>query len=431
VCPAAATNNSFPQAIQTPAVCDTLPVATPTKVTGPRKRGPVAKRRFQKGSFQIVNGVAYSLYYEDVQQSNGPTVSRRARHLLGKIGPEGMSERSARREHDRVMQAINRKRGTVAPALRGETFGDALKLWQSAVAPNLSPATVRQRESYLRVHVLPRFKTAALHSMGVEQLQQFATDLRGKVSRKTVVNILSAVFAVFGYARRCGLRAPNVGFKDLELGSQYQDTTVPFFTRDEATRIIEAAKEPYKTLFAVAWATGMRAGEILALTRDDLDFERKTIRVNKTSDDKTREIRQPKTKNSVALLPMPSALEARLCDYLEHAWKPNSQELLFPNRACTRPRKRESVVQYALKPLLRKLGIDDRAGLHAFRHGLATELAEASVPITVLQTQMRHADVKTTLRVYAHIIPQSQREAMERASTAIGTNVPIGTVIKS
>ena len=200
---------------------------------------------------------------------------------------------------------------------------------------------------------------------------------------------------------------------------------MPFFTRHEATRIIDAAKEPYKTLSAVAWSTGLRAGEILALTRGDLDFERKTIRVNKSSDDKTREIRQPKTRNSVALLPMPSALETRLLEYLERGWKPNEQGLLFPNRACTLPRKRESVVQYALKPLLRSLGIDDKGGLHAFRHGLATELAGPSVPLTVLQTQMRHADVKTTLRVYAHIIPQSQREAMERA--AIGTKVPIGT----
>ena len=68
------------------------------------------------------------------------------------------------------------------------------------------------------MHVLPRFKTAALHAMGVEQLQQFATDLKGKVSQKTVVNILGTVFAVFSYARRCGLRVPDVAFKDLELG---------------------------------------------------------------------------------------------------------------------------------------------------------------------------------------------------------------------
>ena len=63
----------------------------------------------------------------------------------------------------------------------------------------------------------------------------------------------------------------------------------------------------------------------------------------------------------------------------------------------------------------------------AFRHGLATESAE-SEPITVLQAQMRHADVRTTLKVYAHVVPQSQRNSMERiANRSIGTNVANGT----
>jgi hypothetical protein len=52
-------------------------------------------------------------------------------------------------------------------------------------------------------------------------------------------------------------------------------------------------------------------------------------------------------ERALALLPLPSALETRLRDYLKRAWKPNPRDLLFPNRACTRPRKRESVVQYA------------------------------------------------------------------------------------
>ena len=103
--------------------------------------------------------------------------------------------------------------------------------------------------------------------------------------------------------------------------------------------------------------------------------------------------------------------------------------MLFPSRDGIRPRKRESVVEYGLKPILRKLGIPDKnAGLHAFRHGLATELAEASVPLTVLQQQLRHADVKTTLRVYAHAIPESQRIAMEGVALSIGTEYPFGTV---
>jgi integrase len=98
-------------------------------------------------------------------------------------------------------------------------------------------------------------------------------------------------------------------------------TPVAFFTREQATLTIAEAKEPFKTLFACAWLTGLRAGELLALTLDDLNFDRKTIRVNKSSDDLTREIRQPKTKCSVALLPMPSALETVLRNYIK-TWTP-------------------------------------------------------------------------------------------------------------
>jgi integrase len=123
---------------------------------------------------------------------------------------------------------------------------------------------------------------------------------------------------------------------------------------------------------------------------------------------------------------MPSALEAMLRQYLEHHWKPNPSGLFFPNAKGTHPRWRDNVVKYGLKPVLKKLGIPAmEAGLHAFRHGLATELAEQDVPLKVLQ-QMRHADIKTTLRIYAHAIPQTQRDVMEGLKgLSIGTSVPM------
>jgi len=379
----------------------------------------VAKRRFQKGNFRLENGKWYTLYYEDSSEG-----TRRVRQLIGKA--EEMSERAARREHDRIMQEVNRRRGSVPPAVKGQTFRDAVDSWRSAVAPNLSPATVRQRESYLRQHILPRFGDSAPHSLGVSALQPFATELRKKLSRKTVVNILGAVFTILDYARRCGTPVPKVKFSDLELGTETGESKAPFFTKEQAARIISASPEPYKTMFSVAWATGLRAGELLALTVGDLDFQQHTIRVNKSADDNTRAIRQPKTKNSVATLPMPTALASVLRRYLAQDWLPHPAGYLFPNRQGTHPRWRDNCVKYGLKPVLRRLGIPDHgAGLHAFRHGLATELANAGEPLPVLQQQMRHADVRTTLAVYAHAIPASQREAMERA--AIGTNVPIGT----
>jgi len=125
---------------------------------------------------------------------------------------------------------------------------------------------------------------------------------------------------------------------------------------------------------------------------------------------------------------MPSALEAMLRNYLAQHWRPNPSGLLFPSHKGIHPRWRDNCVKYGLHPILKRLGIPhENVGLHAFRHGLATELAESAVPLPVLQQQMRHADVRTTLRVYAYAIPSSQREVMERLGSSISTVVPIGT----
>lgn len=383
------------------------------------------RRRFQRGSFiKEPNGGMYSMHYIDAVAPDGSVVSKQVKRFLGNLSQ--MSERAARAEHAKLMVDVNLKRGSVRPVPKGQTLADAVERWRAAISPNLSPATVRPRESFLRTHIMPRFGKCALQDLGVHEVQQFATDLRKTVSGKTVVNVLSTLFAVLRYADKCGMRVANVGFADLTLGSTKRETPVPFFTREQANDIIATAKEPFKTLFALAWYTGMRAGELLALTLADLDFDQRTIRVNKSADDSTREIRQPKTRASIALLPMPTVLAETLRNYLLR-WPPNPSGILFATRNGLRSRSRDNVVKAGLKPVLRRLGIPTaNTGLHAFRHGLATELAEASVPLTVLQNQLRHADVKTTLKVYAHVIPQSQRDAIEAlGSQSLRSNVTL------
>ncbi|MGB8591030.1 MAG: tyrosine-type recombinase/integrase [Candidatus Acidiferrales bacterium] len=370
----------------------------------------MVRRRFQKGCFvKEKDGRFYSMFYVDAEGGKTKLVKKFVGHS------RDLSERAARRVHALTMENVNRLRGSSAPVSKGQTFHDAVDKWRAAVEPNLAPGTARQRESYLRAHILPRFGRSGLEEMDVHAVQQFATDLRKSLSHKSVVNILGSVLTILAYAEKCGMKVPKVGFTDLELGSESVPAEVPFFTRRQVTLIIDAAPEPFKTLFAIAWTTGLRAGEILALTLDDMDFTRKTVRVNKSADDRTREIRQPKTPKSIAVLPMNTALESKLRDYIQNYWTPNTRQILFPNRQGDRPRSRANVSRIGLKPVLKKLGIPSHnVGLHAFRHGLATELVEASAPLTVLQNQLRHCDIKTTLKLYSHVIPESQREAMEQ-----------------
>src|SRR3989441_11150714 len=126
--------------VSTPAPIIT---ATLSEGTG-RKRGPVPKRRFQKGSFQMQNGRAYTLFYEDVERPDGTITTQRARHLIGDLSI--MSERSALREDDLLMAEVNRRRGCDPVSIIGGTVRAALEASKKDGTPPLSPATVMQRE---------------------------------------------------------------------------------------------------------------------------------------------------------------------------------------------------------------------------------------------------------------------------------------------
>jgi integrase len=162
----------------------------------------------------------------------------------------------------------------------------------------------------------------------------------------------------------------------------------------------------------LAAVTGLRAGELLGLTVTDIDFDRLMICPRKQADDRTRVLRELKTKKSRTAVPITQETATALRNYLKLRWRPNAQGLLFPNRSG-RPGKRANVVKFGLHPILKKLGLPTyRVGLHAFRHGLGTALADSGVSPAIVQRTLRHSDIKTTLRFYVHADADSQRTAL-------------------
>src|SRR5262249_52681040 len=179
-------------------------------------------------------------------------------------------------------------------------------------------------------------------------------------------------------------------------------TEAAYFKQAEVQRILSLAREPYRTIFTIAAMTGLRAGELLGLAVSDADFERLMICPRKQADDRTRVLRGLKTKRSRTPVPITQETAAVIHAYLNSHWKENSEGLLFPNRRG-QPWKRAHVVKFGLWPVLKKLGLTTHnAGLHAFRHGLGTALANAGASPAVVQRTLRHTDIKTTLRFYVH-----------------------------
>jgi integrase len=187
------------------------------------------------------------------------------------------------------------------------------------------------------------------------------------------------------------------------------------FTDEEVGKILVAAPEPFGTILSLTSVLGLRIGEALALRVNDLDFVRKIIRVRQSVDAATRKIQSVKSSASSADVPMPSQLEVRLRSHLQtHEGK---SDLLFVNREG-RPFSANKLREKQLHPLLMKLGIP-HGGFHSMRHGAASSLLADGATPAVVQKQLRHSDPRITLGVYAHVVGNQQRDAVENRSARI------------
>src|SRR3984957_7746768 len=207
--------NAQPNALNSNLICANQPldIQSATLCTG--RKGPVPKRRYQEGLFKKENGRYYSFFHRDRTMPGGSTRSVFSRISLGKVGE--ISELSARREHDRLRQQINKERGSIPTAPKGETFEAVAATYLRDIGPQLSISTVRQRTSHLNAHLLPRFGSLALMAIDIPMLQRFVTQLSGTISRKSILNLLGSLAAVLTYAKKCGIRIPDIPPNSLTI----------------------------------------------------------------------------------------------------------------------------------------------------------------------------------------------------------------------
>ncbi len=301
---------------------------------------------------------------------------------------------------------------------RGKTFAETVKEWREQIAVNLKPSTIRAAESHLAQHIEPRLGSFFLQDMTARNLQVFVTSTAARgVTRTTLENILQTVFSILRTARMFGNSVPQVKRSDLMLPRSEAQKEVPFLSAKEVGQIINNAKEPYATMFAVMGMTGCRVGEMLGLKVGDFDFNRKVIYIRRSIDSRTKQEQSTKTKNSTGEVPMPAALEKRLRVFMKTEYRDNPNRYLFANRNGN-PYSVGKVTEYGLWPVQDSLGIP-HTGTHAFRHAAASELLEEGAPLTVVQRQLRHGDAKTTLQKYGHVVGDSQRRAINTLAEKI------------
>lgn len=364
------------------------------------------KRRFQKGTFVKRGEHWVGMWRVDTLQPDGTTKrEQRSRTFVG------LSERGARAAFQPILDAVNAANQATPPVPKtSDTVSKAVAEWREHAAVTLKPSTRRSAESHLRRHILPLLGECPLTDLTVKRMQTFATTLgSGKRTAKTIENVLLTLSSILSSARKWGYKVTEVALSDLSLPRKVK-AKPRCYTADEMARIVSSADEPLSTICFVLCATGMRIGEVLALRTEDSDFARRLIHVRSSVYAGT--LGTPKSDASIAALPMPPVLATRLKTFLasKHC-RQNDFRLLFANRRG-RPFSANKLREKKLRPLLLSLGIP-LAGFHAFRHGVATTLIDRGASITTVGAQLRHSDPRITLGLYAHVVPQSQREAVD------------------
>ncbi|WP_163534193.1 site-specific integrase [Helicobacter suis] len=178
---------------------------------------------------------------------------------------------------------------------------------------------------------------------------------------------------------------------------------IEVFSLDRVLEILRECDQPYlKTYLTIAFFSGMRVGEILALTWGDMDFKNHTITINKALNG-LGEITTPKTANSIRVIDMLPIVEKRLKEFSLFMDVINKDTPIFG----TNP-KLQMIMTKQWAKLLESLELE-HIKLYSTRHTFASIMLErGEEPLWVSHT-LGHKNLQITYKVYAKYIPEQNK----------------------
>lgn len=181
-----------------------------------------------------------------------------------------------------------------------------------------------------------------------------------------------------------------------------------FWTKEEYDQFISGIEKGsrYFLIFEILFWTGCREGELLALTKSDIDFAKNRISITKTyyRTEGRDVITVPKTEQSVRIIEIPRFLTAEIYEYINQHYELPDDARLFPIVA--------EAIQHKLKREIEKSGVR-KIIVHDLRHSHVAYLINQKVQPLIIKERLGHRDIKITLNTYGHLYPSQQKMVAE------------------
>jgi integrase len=314
--------------------------------------------------------------------------------------------------HDRLTEAKAKvQAGTPIPD-RQVRLGEYLDYWlEQVVKPNKRPATYAQCEMIIRLYIRPGLGDLPLSRLTVRGVQSF---LNQKIIEGHSVPKLQVIRKVLSAALTCAMRDELVGRNVARLVQlpKHDVAEVHPWSADEIKHFLNAAKtHPLYPAFLLLGLYGMRRGEVLGLSWQNIDFEQGVIHVRQQLQrgEDGLQLGPLKTKAGRRNLPLLGMVRDALLTQQARQASLVHQGLIF-TAVGGRPLEASTLVR-SFQRICRENGIR-LIRVHDMRHSLTTLLKDMQLPVRDAQLILGHARVSTTQEIYEHGNVELQRDAL-------------------
>lgn len=291
-------------------------------------------------------------------------------------------------------------------------FEDFLELYYSDMNSRLREHTMRTKKYIIDLKLLPYFGKLQINSIKPADVRKWQNSLMkqgySETYLKTINNQLNAIF---NYAVKYYDLKSNPCAKAGSMGKSNADE-MKFWTKQEFTQFIDCVmdkRQSYMGFMTLYW-TGMRIGELLALTLKDIDFEKRTISITKSYQrfDSKDVVTLPKTPKSKRTINIPEFLAADLQDYVNSLYGIEDADRLFPFT--------KYFMEHEMQRGIKASGVK-KIRLHDLRHSHASLLIEMGFTPLAIAERLGHERIETTMNTYAHLYPNKQGQLADRLNS--------------
>jgi len=293
------------------------------------------------------------------------------------------------------------RRSYVDPTDR-TTLTEYSRRWAAARPHRAS--TARRVASLIECHIVGSLGDRRLAAVLPSDVQSWAADRARVLAPSTLRTLVSLLRSIYASAVLDRLVPASPAVR-VTLPSAHRERLVPL-TVEQVRDLADAMPARNRAMVTVQAGTGLRIGELLALRITDVDFLRRTVRIEGQIVAGSRLRSEPKTPRSRRTVPLPTVVSEALARHVED-FPPGTDGALFTIRSG----QPYSHVYYGSRIFPRAV---QRAGLpkgttsHDLRHHYASVLLAGGESVVAVAERLGHETAALVLKVYGHLVPGSE-----------------------